>query len=242
MGSAGGSARRRSGRPNRRLIPAHTHTPNPPPRCVCTALCVHRLPFPHYGSLCSTRGPAPAPPLNNQTPAVATDRLLCAPPCVCTALCVHRLPFPHYGSLRSTRGPAPAPPLNNQTPAVATDRLLCAPPCVCTANPSHTTARYASVHYVSKPGGQKWAEWLHNPVLGVPRREDRGGCRDEAAVRRADSAGRTSGRRFGRPIRPAEPPPSRTAGPLSAELDRRRTHRRTIPSTPYAHTHTHTVQ
>ena len=41
------------------------------PRCVCTALCVHRL-------ACG--------PLNNKTPAVATDRLLCVPPCVCTAL------------------------------------------------------------------------------------------------------------------------------------------------------------
>ena len=29
--------------------------------------------------------------LNKKTPAVATDRLVCAPPCVCTALCVHRL-------------------------------------------------------------------------------------------------------------------------------------------------------
>ena len=38
------------------------------------------------GSLRSTRGPAPAPPLNNMTPAVATDRLVCAPPFVCTAL------------------------------------------------------------------------------------------------------------------------------------------------------------
>ena len=37
------------------------------------------------GSLRSTRGPAPAPPLNSMTPAVATDRLVCAPPFVCTA-------------------------------------------------------------------------------------------------------------------------------------------------------------
>ena len=57
-------------------------------------------------------------PLNNMTPAVATDRFLCAPPCVGTALCVYRL----------TCGP-----LNNMTPAVATGRLLCAPPCVGTA-------------------------------------------------------------------------------------------------------------
>ena len=141
------------------------------PPCVCTALCMHRLvcalpalpTHTHYlgllrsthGSLRSTRGPAPAPPLNNKTPAVATGGLVCAPPCVCTALCMHRLVYPppcvctanpshthmHYlgslrstdGSLRSTQGPAPAPPLNNKTPAVATDRLVCAPHCVCTA-------------------------------------------------------------------------------------------------------------
>ena len=30
-------------------------------------------------------------PLNDMTPAVATDRLLCVPPCVCTAFCVYRL-------------------------------------------------------------------------------------------------------------------------------------------------------
>ena len=46
---------------------------------------------PCFGSLRSTRGPAPTHPLNNKTPAVATDRLVCArlvcaPPCVCTAL------------------------------------------------------------------------------------------------------------------------------------------------------------
>ena len=70
------------------------------------------------GSLRSTRGPAPAPPLNNMTPAVATYRLLCAPPCVCTAFCVYRLA---------------CGPLNNKTPAVATGRLVCVPPCVCTA-------------------------------------------------------------------------------------------------------------
>ena len=38
------------------------------------------------GSLRSTWGPARAPPLNNMTPAVATDRLVCALPFVCTAL------------------------------------------------------------------------------------------------------------------------------------------------------------
>ena len=62
-------------------------------------------------------------PLNNKTPAVATDRLLCVPPCVCTAFCVHRLACGR---------------LNNKTPAVATGRLLCVPPCVCTAFPPHT--------------------------------------------------------------------------------------------------------
>ena len=62
-------------------------------------------------------------PLNNKTPAVATDRLLCVPPCVCTAFCVHRLA---------------CAPLNNKTPAAATGRLSCVPPCVCTAFPPHT--------------------------------------------------------------------------------------------------------
>ena len=70
-------------------------------------------------------GAAPAPPLNNMTPAVATDRLLCAPPCVCTAFCVYRLA---------------CGPLNNMTPAVATDRFLCVPPCVCTAFCVHRLA------------------------------------------------------------------------------------------------------
>ena len=73
---------------------------------------------PNYGSLRSTRGPAPAPPLNNKKPTVAADHLLCVPPCVCTAFCAYRLA---------------CGPLNNMTPAVATDRLLCALPCVCTA-------------------------------------------------------------------------------------------------------------
>ena len=41
---------------------------------MCTAFRV-------YGLACG--------PLNKKTPAVATDRLLCAPPCVCTALCVN---------------------------------------------------------------------------------------------------------------------------------------------------------
>ena len=64
---------------------------------MCTAFCVYRLAY---------------SPLNNMTPAVATDRLLCAPPCVCTAFYVHHLA---------------CSPLNNMTPAVATDRLVCAP-------------------------------------------------------------------------------------------------------------------
>ena len=39
------------------------------------------------GSLRSTRGPAPGPPLNNKTSAVATDRLVCAPPCMHRLVC-----------------------------------------------------------------------------------------------------------------------------------------------------------
>ena len=57
-------------------LPPPNPPPTPPPY----------LPPPTFGSLRSTRGPAPAPPLNNMTPAVATDRLVCAPPFVCTAL------------------------------------------------------------------------------------------------------------------------------------------------------------
>ena len=52
--------------------------------------------------------------LDYKTPAVATDRLLCARPCVCTAFRVYRL----------ARGP-----FNNKTLAVATDRLLRDPHC-----------------------------------------------------------------------------------------------------------------
>ena len=53
---------------------------------MCTALCVHRRSYYAYGSLRSTRGPAPAPPLNNKTPALLSTafcvpRLVCAPPC-----------------------------------------------------------------------------------------------------------------------------------------------------------------
>ena len=46
-------------------------------------------------------GQPPHPRLNNKTPAVATDRLVCAPPCVCAALCVHRL---------ACEPPTPPPP------------------------------------------------------------------------------------------------------------------------------------
>ena len=53
------------------------------------------FPPPYLGSLRSTRGQAPAPPLNNKTPAVASDRLVYAPPCVCTAFCVYAPPTPH---------------------------------------------------------------------------------------------------------------------------------------------------
>ena len=95
------------------------------------------------GLLRSTRGPGPAPPLNNKLLAVARDRLVCAPPCVCTALCVDRKTTLYFGPLRSTRGPAPAPPLNNKIPAVAIGRLVCAPPCVWTAKPPITSARFA---------------------------------------------------------------------------------------------------
>ena len=93
--------------------PCVSLAPNPPPpSCaslprhpppLCTALCVYRL-------ACG--------PLNNKTPAVAPDRLLCAPPCVCTAFYVYR---------------RACGPLNNKTPAVAIDRLFRAPPCVRTA-------------------------------------------------------------------------------------------------------------
>ena len=97
-------------------------------------------------------GDTPAPPLNNKTPVVGRDPILCAAPCVCSALYVHRL----VCALRLATldaGDTPAPPLNNKTRAVATDHLLCVAPCVCTALYVHrlvfappcmpTTARYA---------------------------------------------------------------------------------------------------
>ena len=66
---------------------------------MCTALCVHR-------HVCGPRlaspdaGDTTAPPLDNKTPVMATDcllclcvhRLVCAPPCVCTALYVDCAP------------------------------------------------------------------------------------------------------------------------------------------------------
>ena len=61
------------------LPPPPTFPPLPPPPTFGSLRSTD-------GSLRSTRGPAPAPPLNNMTPAVATSRLLCAPPFVCTAL------------------------------------------------------------------------------------------------------------------------------------------------------------
>ena len=61
------------------LPPPPTSPPLPPPPTFGSLRSTD-------GSLRSTRGPAPAPPLNNMTPAVATDRLVCAPPFVCTAL------------------------------------------------------------------------------------------------------------------------------------------------------------
>ena len=113
------------------------------PPCVCTAAvrCLEEnigsLRSTH-GSLRSTRGPAPTSPLNNKTPAVATDRLvysaLCvhrssAVPCVCTAAvrCLQE----QFASLRWTQGPTPAPLLNNTTPTVATGRLVCLHCLVC---------------------------------------------------------------------------------------------------------------
>ena len=88
----------KSGRHKNSKIDAH-----PPKNWWSLFFCVYRL-------ACG--------PLNNKTPAVATDRLLCVPPCVCTDFCVYRL---SCGLL------------NNKTPAVATDRLLCVPPFVCSA-------------------------------------------------------------------------------------------------------------
>ena len=70
-------------------------------------------PLTPFGSLHSTWGPAPAPPLNT----VATDCIVCAPPCVCTALCVDRQTSPCSSSLRSTDSSLPSTP-GYITPAV----------------------------------------------------------------------------------------------------------------------------
>ena len=80
------------------------------PPCVCTALCVPRRSYYAYGSLRSTRGPAPAPPLNNKTPALLSTafcvpRLVCAPPCVCTAG-----PTMHTARCARRGGQPPHPP------------------------------------------------------------------------------------------------------------------------------------
>ena len=65
-------------------LPPQTRPPHHPPYPAHPP-----LPFSSLrstdGSLCSTRGPLPAPPLNNKTPAVATDRLVYAPSCVWSA-------------------------------------------------------------------------------------------------------------------------------------------------------------
>ena len=120
------------------MCPARSRPPVSPPPCTPPP----PGPFGSLrsidGSLLSTQGPAPAPPLNNKTPAMAIDRLVYAPPCVCTALCMHRQTFPSANCARKTarfaqRGHTP---LNNKTPAMATDRLVCAPLCVWNAKPS----------------------------------------------------------------------------------------------------------
>ena len=90
----------------------------PPPRypSPCTPL---RTPSPcspvpfgslrlTHGSLHWTRGPAPTPPLNNKTPAVATDRLVCAPPCVYTP-CPPNLPFRNPRTHPPPVSPPPVP-------------------------------------------------------------------------------------------------------------------------------------
>ena len=93
-------------------------------------------------------GDTPAPPLNNKTPAVATNRLLCASPCVRTALYVHRLVYAQpcmWTTARYARcGGHPSTPPRKQHPccghrppfvciALCVHRLVCAPPCLCTA-------------------------------------------------------------------------------------------------------------
>ena len=155
-----------SPKPNGNLMPAIT---------VTTTLTLTRNP--HFsslhssdGSLRSTRGPAPAPPLNNKTPVVATDRLVSVLPCVCTTLCVDHQTDPCFGSLHSMQGPAPAPSLNNKTPAVATDRLVCAPPCVCTTLCMHHLVCGPPNHPFARPLTQSlFSTILYVKVLFVCR-------------------------------------------------------------------------
>ena len=69
---------------------------------VCTALCVQRQSLPRYGSLRSTRGPAPTLPLKNKTPAVATDHLVCAPPSTTCRQCLQLAESVYMGQTVST--------------------------------------------------------------------------------------------------------------------------------------------
>ena len=124
------------------------------------------------------RGTPPHPPLNNKTPLVATDHLLCAAPSVSTALYVRCLVYAlpcMWTTARFARcGGHARTSLNNKIPAVATDRLLCAAPSVSTALYVHrlvyalpcmwTTARFA------RCGGHP-APPVHNktPVVATDR-------------------------------------------------------------------------
>ena len=102
-------------------------------RWLLTAFCVHRLvctPPSIRSALCMHRlvcglqlasldaGDTPAPPLNNKSPAMATDCLSCATPCIRTALCMHRLVCGLRLALLDG-GDTPTPPLNNKTPTMA---------------------------------------------------------------------------------------------------------------------------
>ena len=115
-------------------------TQNPPTWTVCTKFPPPppfrtRSPNTLYlpcSSLRSTRGPAPAPPSNNKTRAVATNRLVCAPPCVCTALCVDSRTFPAARFARHG-GQPPHPPsitrlLQWSQTALCVHRLVCGQP------------------------------------------------------------------------------------------------------------------
>ena len=110
-------------------LPPHTppqYFPSLPPPPFPPPYLPPLPPPPTFGSLRSTRGPAPAPPLNDMTPAVAAGRFLCAPPCVCTALCVYRLacgPLNKHDSCGSHRPPFVCF-------ALCVHRLLCVAPCM----------------------------------------------------------------------------------------------------------------